>query len=79
MGFSRREYWSGFPSPGSLPDPGVGLGPPALQADSLPAELPWKNQQVRAYKFCRIVFGCFVVHLLSFTLCLVSLWVDDFL
>ena len=42
MGFSRREYWSGFPSPGGLPDPGIGLGPPALQADSLPAELPRK-------------------------------------
>ena len=27
MGFSRQEYWSGlsFPSPGDLPDPGIGL------------------------------------------------------
>ena len=27
MGFSRLEYWSGvpFPSPGDLPDPGMGL------------------------------------------------------
>ena len=35
--FSRQEYWSGFPcpSPGDLPDPGVGLGSPALQADYL--------------------------------------------
>ena len=26
MGFSRQEYWSGlpFPSPGDLPDPGIG-------------------------------------------------------
>ena len=25
MGFSRQEYWSGFPfpSPGDLPDPGI--------------------------------------------------------
>ena len=37
MGFSRQEYWSGlpFPSPGDLPDPGIELGSPALQADSL--------------------------------------------
>jgi len=41
MGFSRQEYWSGlpFPSPGELPDPGIELRSPTLQADSLPAEL----------------------------------------
>ena len=41
IGFSRQEYWSGlpFPSPGDLPDPGIELGSPALQADSLPTEL----------------------------------------
>ena len=40
MGFPRQEYWSGllFPSPGDLPDPGIRLGSPALQADSLPSE-----------------------------------------
>ena len=34
MGFSRQEYWSGlpFPSPGDLPDPGIELGSPVLQA-----------------------------------------------
>ena len=31
-----------FPSPGDLPDPGILLGFPVLQADSLPAELPGK-------------------------------------
>ena len=38
--FSRQEYWSGlpFPSPGDLPDPGIELRPPALQAVSLPSE-----------------------------------------
>ena len=38
MGFSRQEYWSGlpFPSPGDLPDPGMGPKSPALQAGSLP-------------------------------------------
>ena len=42
MGFSRQEYWRGlpFPSPGNLPYPGVEPGSPALQADSLPTELP---------------------------------------
>ena len=36
MDFSRKEYWSGlpFPSPGDLPNPGIELRSPALQADS---------------------------------------------
>jgi len=44
MEFSREEYWSGlpFPSPGYLPDPGIKLESPALQADSLPSEPPGK-------------------------------------
>ena len=35
--FYRQENWSGlpFPSPGDLPNPGIALGSPALQADSL--------------------------------------------
>ena len=46
MGFSRQEYWNGlpFPSPGDLPDPEIELRPPALQADTLPSELPGKPQ-----------------------------------
>ena len=41
MEFSRSEYWSGspFPSPGDLPHPEMEPRSPALQADSLPAEL----------------------------------------
>ena len=37
MEFSRQEYWSGlsFPSLGGLPRPGIELGYPTLQADSL--------------------------------------------
>ena len=31
--------WVAIPSPGDLPNPGIELGSPALQADSLPAEL----------------------------------------
>ena len=44
----NSEYQSGWPflSPGDLPDPGIKLGPPALQADSLPAELPGKTKQI---------------------------------
>ena len=49
MGFSRQEYWSGLPfsSPGDLPDPGIKPGSPALQADSLPTELPGKPRRYR--------------------------------
>ena len=38
MGFSRQEYWSGFPfpSPGDLPDSGIKPAFPALWVDSLP-------------------------------------------
>jgi len=45
MGFSRQEYWSGqlCPSPGDLPDPGIKLSSPTLQADSLPSEPPRKS------------------------------------
>ena len=42
--FSRQEYWSElpFPSQGDLSDPGIKPGSPALQAESLPLELPGK-------------------------------------
>ena len=42
--FSRQEYQRGlpFPSPGDLPDPGIKLGSPALQVDSLPTEASGK-------------------------------------
>ena len=36
--FSRPEYWSGFPSLGDRPSPGIEPRSPALQADSLPTE-----------------------------------------
>ena len=46
MEFSRPEYWSGqpFPSPGDPPNPGEKPRSPALQADSLPAELQGKPE-----------------------------------
>ena len=40
--FSRQEYWSGSLSLGDLPDPGIKLRSPALQADSLLSEPPGK-------------------------------------
>ena len=45
MEFSRQEYWSGlsFPPPGDLPDPGIEVGTPESQADSLPSEPPGKS------------------------------------
>ena len=48
MGISRQEYWSGlpFPSPGELPDPGIKLVSPALEADTLPSEPPGKLNRV---------------------------------
>ena len=53
MGFPRQEYWSElpFPSPGDLPNPGIKSGPPALQADSLPAEP--QGEVVKFYIYLR--------------------------
>ena len=49
MGFSRQEYWSGlpFPSPGDLPDPGIELRSPTLQADALSSAPPGKPLNTR--------------------------------
>ena len=51
MGSSRQKYWSGlsFPSPGNLPNPGIELGSPASQADSLPSEPLEKTKQVNSF------------------------------
>ena len=40
MGFSKQEYWSRLPCPppGHLPNPGIELRCPTLQADSLTSE-----------------------------------------
>ena len=50
MGFSWQDYWSGLPcpSPGDLSNPGIRLGSPALQTDSLPSEPPGKSSSLRA-------------------------------
>ena len=48
MEFSRQEYWSRLllPSPGDLPNPGIELGSPALQADDLLTELLLKAETI---------------------------------
>ena len=43
-----QEYWS-IPSPADLPEPGIELGSPALQADPLKTELSGKQER---YKVC---------------------------
>ena len=37
MEFSRQEYWSGlpFPTPGDLPNPGIGIQPACLESPGL--------------------------------------------
>ena len=44
QGSPRILEWEAIPSPADLPNPGIKLGSPAYQADSLPAELPGKPQ-----------------------------------
>ena len=57
LGDSRHKYWRGlpFPSPGDLPNPGIGPRSPALQVDSLLSE-PQGNPRIlewAAYPFSR--------------------------
>ena len=42
QGNPRILEWVAYPFSRDLPDPGIELGPPALQVDSLPAKLPGK-------------------------------------
>ena len=67
MEFSRQEYWSGlpFPSPGDLPNPGIKLGSPALQADALPSE-PSGKPKTKSRNLPKTSHGLWV----EFILCL---------
>ena len=47
---ARILEWVAFLSPGDLPNPGVKPRSPALQADSLAAELPGKHEMARRGK-----------------------------
>ena len=53
MEFSSQEYQSGLPcpSPRDLPDPGIELGSPALQADILLSEPPGKAMTLNHSKY----------------------------
>ena len=54
-----QEYWSGlpYPSPGNLPNPRIKTRSPALQAGSLPFELPGKPIfNLILMNLC--IFGC---------------------
>ena len=48
MGFTRQEYWSGWPvpSPGDLPDPGIKPASPALAGGFFTSEPPKKSLMV---------------------------------
>ena len=54
MGFSRQEYWSGFPSPGNLPNPEIKLRSPELQEASLLSEPPGKQKESKVVPNNRI-------------------------
>ena len=60
--FSRQEYWSELPlpSPGDLPDSGIELRSPALQADSLPSELLGKPPKypISSVQFSSVAHLC---------------------
>ena len=50
-GISRQAYWSRlpFPAPRDLPNPGIKLLSPALQAYSLPSEPPGKSNIIHRF------------------------------
>jgi len=62
VGFSRQEYWSGFPCspPGNLPDPGIepmSLTSPALAGGFFtlvsPRKTPQSMHAAKDYQACR--------------------------
>ena len=65
MGFFRPEYWSGlpFPPPGDLPNPEIEPRSPALQAGSLPPEIPGKPRE-KEYPVYLLFFKSYVILLL---------------
>ena len=60
MGFSRQEYWSGlpFPYPEDLPNPGIELRSPTLQADALPSKPPGKPELIHAAAAAKLIQSC---------------------
>ena len=56
---NTRGGWP-IPSPGDLPDPGIKLGSPALQADSLKANLPI-NDHYHFITITIVIYNNFVI------------------
>ena len=56
MEFPRPEYWTEypFPSPGDLPNPGIELRSPTLQADALTSASPELRGYILCYEYCTI-------------------------
>ena len=83
VGFSRQEYWSGLPSPGGLPDPGIEPESPALQTDSLMSDAPGKPKNTRVSSHCLqrgaqyIFFSLLNILLLFYSM--VSPWIFYFI
>ena len=67
MGFSRQEYWSGLPflSPTYLPDPGIELLSPALQADFI----VWATEEsICQNPYINIMDQLHLFHLVAYSL-----------
>ena len=50
MGFPRQGYWSGWPFPGDLPDPGIEPVSSTLAVKFFTTEPPGKPEQMLAQK-----------------------------
>ena len=69
MGFPREEFWSGlpFPSPGDLPDAGIELWSPVLQADPLPLSYQGSPGSTYLWKLCPDLWLLFPSHSLPWS------------
>ena len=65
MEFSRPEYWSEqlFTSSGDLPNPGIELGFPVMQVDSLPTELSGKPPDLLIYFLSVLICLFWIFHI----------------
>ena len=69
---ARILEWVAFPFSKDLPNPGIKLGSPALQADSLPTE-PSGKPRVYVYQFLIIQWWvCVDTHTLTYTYTYIS-------
>ena len=79
MELPRHEYWSGlpFPSPGHLPNPGVKLASPELQADSLPTEPLGKTPYVNiCLCICMCIYMGMRIYICVYISVCISLYID---